>query len=116
MLEQAVDREHGARQHRLAVEQVEHADLVFDRRVLDEQLEEEAVDLRLGQRVGALGLDRVLRREHEKRARDVVGLTGDRHLLLLHDLEQRRLDLRRRAVDLAVTPSPLQEAARMENT
>ena len=39
------------------------------RRVVDEHLEHEAVDLRLGQRVRALGLDRVLRREHEERAR-----------------------------------------------
>ncbi len=38
-------------------------------RVVDEQLEQEAVDLRLGQRIGALGLDRVLRGEHEERRR-----------------------------------------------
>src|SRR3712207_8091177 len=35
--------------------------------VVDDDLEHEAVDLRLGQRVGALGLDRVLRGEHEER-------------------------------------------------
>ena len=60
----------------------------------------EAVELRLGQPVGARLLDRVLRREHEEghadRPRDAV----DRHLSLLHDLEQRGLRLRARAVDL----------------
>ena len=38
------------------------------RRVADLHHQHEAVDLRLGQRVGALLLDRVLRREDEKRA------------------------------------------------
>ena len=70
------------------------------RRVVDEDLHQEAVDLRLRQRVGALGLDRVLRRHREERPRHRVGGAADRHLVLLHHLEQRRLDLRRRAVDL----------------
>ena len=74
--------------------------LVLDARVVDEDLQQEAVDLRLGQRVGALGLDRVLRREDEERGRDRERLPADRHLLLLHDLQQRRLHLRGRAVDL----------------
>ncbi len=75
-------------------------DLVAVRRVVDDELEHEAVDLRLGQRVGALGLDRVLRREHEERRRDVVRLVADRDLALLHHLEQGRLHLGGRAVDL----------------
>ena len=79
---------------------LDHGDLVARGRVVDHQLEHEAVDLRLGQRVGALGLDRVLRGEHEERRRDRMGLVADRHLPLLHDLEQRGLHLRRRAVDL----------------
>ena len=70
------------------------------RRIVDEHLEHEAVDLRLGQRVRALGLDRVLRRHHEERRRHGVRLLADRHLALLHHLEQRRLHLGRRAVDL----------------
>ena len=69
-------------------------------RVADEDLEHEAVDLRLGQRIGALGLDRVLRRHDEERVRHGMRLVPDRHLALLHHLEQRRLHLRRRAVDL----------------
>ncbi len=77
-------------------------DLVLLRttRVVDGDAHEEPVTLRLGQRVHALGLDRVLRREHEERRRHLVRHTADRHLTLAHDLEQRGLHLRRRAVDL----------------
>ena len=75
-------------------------DLVAVRRVVDDELEHEAVDLGLGQRVGALGLDRVLRGEHEERRRHVVRVVADRDLALLHHLEQRRLHLGGRAVDL----------------
>ena len=69
-------------------------------RETDVQLEEEAIQLRLGQRVGAFELDRILRREHEERVRQRVadGAHGDR--VLLHRFEQRRLRLGRRAVDL----------------
>ena len=69
-------------------------------RVADEHLEHEAVDLRLGERIRPLGLDRVLRRHHEERLRHGVRVVADRHLVLLHHLEQRRLHLRGRAVDL----------------
>ena len=69
-------------------------------RVVDEHLHEEAVALRLGQRVHALALDRVLRREHEERRGNRVRDATDRHLALGHDLEQRGLHLRRGAVDL----------------
>ena len=68
--------------------------------VADENLEHEAVDLRLGQRVGALGLDGVLRRHDEERVRRRVGLPADGHLPFLHHLEQRALHLGRRPVDL----------------
>ena len=68
--------------------------------IADDDLHHEPVDLRLGQRVGALGLDRVLGRHHEERAGHRVALAADRDLALLHDLEQRGLDLRRGAVDL----------------
>ena len=74
--------------------------LLVARRIADPQLEHEAVDLRLGQRVRALLLDRVLRRQHEERLLELERRAADRHLLLLHRLEQRRLHLGRRAVDL----------------
>ena len=52
-------------------------------------LEEEPVELRLGQRVGALHLERVLRREHEERRVERVAVARDGDLVLLHRLEQR---------------------------
>ena len=75
-------------------------ELLGRRRVPDDDLEHEPVDLGLRERVRALGLDRVLRREHEERVRHRVGLVGDRDLALLHHLEQGGLDLGGRAVDL----------------
>ena len=68
--------------------------------IADEDLQHEAVDLRLREGVRPLGLDRVLGGHDEERVRDLVRLTADRHLVLLHDLEERALDLRRGAVDL----------------
>ncbi len=63
-------------------------------------LEHEAVELRLGQRIGALVLDRVLGGEHQERLLQRIGGAADGHLMLLHRLEQRGLHLGRRAVDL----------------
>ena len=94
------DRHALAHLGRLAERAADDRGLLADGRVVDDQLEQEAVDLGLGQRVGALGLDRVLRGEHEERLRQRVGLARDRHLALLHDLQQRALHLGGRAVDL----------------
>ena len=66
----------------------------------DVELEEEAIELRLGQRIGALHLERVLRREDEERLVEHVRALADGDAVLLHRLEQRALRLRRRAVDL----------------
>src|SRR5581483_2239719 len=74
--------------------------LVVERRILNLDLEHEAVELRLGQRVRAFLLDRVLRREDEKRQLERKGLPAGGDFVLLHRLEQRRLSLRRRPVDL----------------
>ena len=55
-------------------------------------LEQEAVELRLGQRVGALLLDGVLRGQHVERRRQRVRLTPlTATRLLLHRLQQRGL-------------------------
>ena len=86
---------------RLAARHAAHDLLLFvARRIADAQLEHEAVDLRFGQRIRALLLDRVLRREHEERLLELERRAADRDLLLLHRLEQRRLHLGRRAIDL----------------
>ena len=49
-------------------------ELLVVRGIVDEHLEHEAVDLRLGQRIRALRLDRILRREHEERVRHREGV------------------------------------------
>jgi hypothetical protein len=69
-------------------------------RVPERGLQQEAVELRLGEREGALLLDRILGRDHEKRVGQPPRLAVDGHLLLGHRLEQRRLRLRHRPVDL----------------
>ncbi len=74
--------------------------LFLARRIADLHHEHEAVDLRLGQRVGALLLDRVLRRHDDERLGQRVGLVADGDLPLLHRLEERALHLGGRAVDL----------------
>ena len=93
-------RQHRLQRRRLAV----HArgqDL-FEHRPIDAgdvDLEHEAIELRFGQRIRALELDRVLRRQHEERRRQRPRLAERRHAPFLHRFEQRRLRLRRRAVD-----------------
>jgi hypothetical protein len=75
-------------------------ELVVGPRVPECRLEQEAVELRLRQRERALELDRVLRREHEERIGERAGDAVHRDLALRHGLEQGRLRLRHRAVDL----------------
>ncbi len=60
----------------------------------------EAVELALGQGVGALVLDGVLRGDDQERRRQVMGLAVDGDLALGHGLEQGRLRLGRGPVDL----------------
>ena len=79
---------------------VHDCQLVVALGVADQDLEHEAVDLRLGQRICPLRLDRVLRRHHEEGTRHRIGRVADRDLSLLHHLEQRGLHLGRGAVDL----------------
>jgi hypothetical protein len=97
---QGLDVHRPARARHLHGDAIHDGDLVLERRVVDHELEQEAVDLRLREVVGALGLDRVLRGEHEERLGHAVRLAADRDLVLLHDLEQRRLHLGGGAVDL----------------
>ena len=73
--------------------------LLAHRRIFHPQHEHEAVELRLGQRIGSFLLDRILRGQHEERRGQIVGLAAAGHLPLLHRLKQGRLRFRRRAVD-----------------
>ena len=83
-------------------------------RVAELELEEEAVELGLGQRVRALVLDRVLRGEDEERLGQLPRRPLDRHLPLLHRLEQRGLRLRRRPVDLVGEQHAREDRSRPE--
>ena len=74
--------------------------LLVRRGVAHPHLQHEPVELRLGQRIGPLVLDGILRGQHQERLLERIGGAADRHLALLHRLEQRGLHLGRRAVDL----------------
>ena len=79
------------------VEHEPHLDL--RRRVADADAEEEAIELRLGQRKRSGEVLRVLRRDDEERLRQRDRLPVERDLPLVHRLEQRGLRARARAVD-----------------
>jgi hypothetical protein len=96
----------GTRQHARRHEHVDpcrprhDADLFVLGEVRQRDVEHEAIELGLRQRVRALELDRILRREHEERAIELVRATRCGDVILLHRLEERSLRLRRCAVDL----------------
>jgi hypothetical protein len=77
-----------------------HFELRVAAHVAHRQLEQEPVELGLGQRERAGQLHRVLRGQHQERAGQVAGDTVDRHPPLGHGLQQRRLRLRGGPVDL----------------
>ena len=79
---------------------VEHGQFVRTARIVDQHLQHEAIDLRLGQRVRPFLLDGVLRGEHEEGPRHRVGSVADGGLPFGHRFEQGTLHLRRSAVDL----------------
>ncbi len=85
---------------RVGAHPVDDLPLLLRARVVHEHLHQEAVALGLGQLVDALALDRVLRGQHQEGVGQRVGDTADGHLPLGHHLEQGRLHLGRRAVDL----------------
>ncbi len=68
--------------------------------VIDLDVEQEAVELRFGQRIGPFLLQRVLRGQHEERRGQRVHLAAGGDLPLLHRFEHGGLRLGRRAVDL----------------
>jgi hypothetical protein len=79
------------------VAQDRHLDVL--RRGKHAELEHEAVKLRLGQGIGALRLDGILRGHDQERLGQWARDTVDGDLALLHGFEQGRLGLGRRAVD-----------------
>src|SRR5581483_2469553 len=79
---------------------VEDVHLVLERRVAEPHADVEAVELGFGQRERPCVLERVLRGEHEEGRVEPARLAVDRHLSLGHRLEECRLRLRHRPVDL----------------
>ena len=69
-------------------------------RAVHPYLQQEAVFLGLRQGIGALILDRVLRREDRKIGGQGIGLAIDGHVTFLHGLQQGALGLGGRPVDL----------------
>ena len=67
---------------------IEHLVLALRVRVLELNLEEKPVELRLRKLEDVAVLVRVLGRDHEERIGQAVALALDRHLALLHGLEQ----------------------------
>jgi hypothetical protein len=68
--------------------------------IADPDVQQESIELGFRQRVRAGLLDRILGREHEEGEVELVRRAPIRHRMLLHRLEQRRLRLGRRPVDL----------------
>ncbi len=93
---------------------VEHVELGLQRRVTDRQPHQEAVALRLGQGIGALELDRVLRGDDEEGHVEHVGRAVDGDGALLHRLEHGRLGLRPRPVDLVAQDDVGEDRAGLE--
>ncbi len=79
--------------------EIHHFHFVVGGKIVEHRVEQEAIELRFGQRIGAFQLDGVLRRQHEERRLDLVLMAAHRARQLLHGFEQRRLRLGRRAVD-----------------
>ena len=69
------------------------------RRIPHQDLHQEPVELRFGKRIGSFHLDRILRRHHQKRRLQLMRRRAAGDGVLLHRFEQRRLRLRRRAID-----------------
>ena len=83
-----------------------HVVLLVGGRVAEAHPHQEPVELGLGQRVGALVLDRVRGRQHVEGVGQGERLALHGRLPLLHRLQQRRLGLRRRPVDLVGEHQP----------
>src|SRR5664280_1133359 len=108
------ERRRERRQDTVGAAREEKAPLVLRRGIAERDAHEEAVELRLGERVRAEILHRVLRREDEERLGqrpgDAVGGDGP----LAHRLQERRLRLRRRAVDLVGQEHRREHGARVK--
>ena len=95
----------------LGLDEVEDCPLDLGAGERELHVEEEAVELRLGQREGALVLDRVLGGHHHEGVGQGPGDPAGGDLPLGHGLEERRLHLGRGAVDLVDQHERVEERA-----
>ena len=58
--------------------------------IADVQLQHETIELRFGKLIGAFLLERILRRENEKRIGERIRFFANRDLAFLHRFEQAR--------------------------
>src|SRR6266853_1600657 len=79
--------------------QIDHLHFVVGAQIIEDGIEQEAIELRFGQRVRAFELDGVLRGQHEEGNGQLVIVPTHGAGQLLHGLEQRRLRLWRRAIN-----------------
>src|SRR6266516_2791403 len=79
---------------------VDDAQQIGGLREIDHDLEQEAVELGLGQRIGPLHFEGILRGEHEEWLRKRARAISDADRALLHAFEQGRLRLGGGAIDL----------------
>ena len=77
-----------------------HSQLLIGAWVVDGDLQHEAVQLGLRQRICSFIFDRVLCRQNGEERRQLVRFAVDGHLTLFHRFEQRGLSFGRRAIDL----------------
>lgn len=77
----------------------QHLRLGFRFGITEAEPHREAVELGLGQRVGALKFDRVLGCDHHERGFEGAAFAVARNLMFAHALQQRGLGARRGAVD-----------------
>ncbi len=89
--------------------------LVVPIRVADPDLEQEAIQLGLGERMGPLILQGILRGQDHEGTRQTVRVVVQRDLVLVHRLEEARLGLGRGPVDLVREDDVAEERARLED-
>ena len=82
--------------------------------IADAQAHQEAVELRFGQRIGAVVLHRVLRGDHHERARQRMRPAVDGDLAFVHGFEQRGLRLGGGAIDLVGQQKIAEDGAGLE--
>ena len=106
-----LDLDFGIRAARRRLEDLRHR---VDRWRLDVESEQEPIELRFRERERAFQFDRILRGHHVERVGKPVRRSRDGHGVFLHRLEQSRLRLGRRAVDLVSEHEPAEEGARLK--